>query len=74
MKKLTMILALVAVVSLSGCLEEFDDGYQFGDLTRSVVAYCDEHSEDFIREIALEKIHEQYPGVPEDGICKYLGK
>lgn len=67
-----LIIALFLVVGLTGCLEEFDDGYQFGDLTRSIIAYCDENSNDILRQFALEKIHDKYPNVPEEGICEHV--
>lgn len=66
------MITCLLVFSLSGCLEELDDGYQFGDLTRTVETYCDEHADDLLRQAALQRLNAERPYMSEEGICVYL--
>lgn len=84
MKSKHFILAvplLIAALALAGCpFEEFDDGYQPGDISHMTVRelvqleayrqkYCDATENVTIRDAALTAIRAKFPFVPEDGIC-----
>ncbi len=72
---------LLTLLLLSGCAGGyFDDGYQFGDVTKSASAsllalqqaidqYCSANANSPLRQAALALIRQQYPLVPENGIC-----
>ncbi|MGJ0489612.1 hypothetical protein [Methylobacter sp.] len=79
--KLVLIVMASLALPLVGCApEEFNDGYQFGDIThmtgRELVKleqarkdYCNSYSDALIRRAALAYIRTQYPLMPENGIC-----
>lgn len=79
------IFITLSLLVLSACTAietPMDDGYQFGDVTKTTYGgakrlvklryqYC--AAEDLAsKEIALSLIHQLQPGYPEDGICTNL--
>lgn len=80
-----LILALALIVASAGCESlrtPLDDGYQFGDLSRTVyggaahiaalrTAYC-QSGDPLVRRGLLLSIHAVAPNYPEDGVCTDL--
>lgn len=78
--RLAFFAILLSVVMLTGCFEEFADGYQFGDvsaltarelkdLKQASDTYCDKNADSLLRKTALTLIKAQFPLVPANGIC-----
>ncbi len=87
MKKIFIFAIVVFALILSGCAEKpkrFQDGYQFGDITMTVVdalpkiqkkvkiakeVYCAPGATAIVRQLALDVIRTYLPAYPSGGIC-----
>jgi len=83
MKNIYFPFIFLLMFALAGCLDEFKDGYQFGDITRFTARqitelsqarddYCAVTSTSTIKKAALLVIRAQLPGYPVKGICTQL--
>lgn len=75
------LVVVVVVFMVSACLEEFEDGYQVGDITSELLkagseardlhdAYCGE-SNPVIKKALIKSIQLKLPEYPDGGICDF---